>query len=73
MAGNLDCRKSTSRYLFTFTGGVISWKSKLQRCVSFFYYKSIVYCSYRSWKRDAMDEEVSSRTGFKKERLHSTL
>ena len=35
MAGNLDCRKSTSRYLFTFTGGAISWQSKLQRCVSF--------------------------------------
>ena len=34
MAGDLDCRKSTSRYLFTFTGGAISWQSKLQKCVS---------------------------------------
>ena len=34
MAENLDCRKSTSRYLFTFTGGAISWQSKLQKCVS---------------------------------------
>ena len=34
MAGDLDCRKSTSRYLFTFSGGAISWQSKLQECVS---------------------------------------
>ena len=34
MAGDLDCKKSTSRYLFTFTGGGISWQSKLQKCVS---------------------------------------
>ena len=29
IAGDLDGRKSTSSYLFTFVGGVISWKSKL--------------------------------------------
>ena len=34
MAGDLDCRKSTSWYLFTFVGGAISWQSKLQKCVS---------------------------------------
>ena len=34
MTGDLDCRKSTSRYLFTFAGGVISWQSKLQKRVS---------------------------------------
>ena len=34
MAGDLDCRKSTSGYLFTFVGGAISWQSKLQKCVS---------------------------------------
>ena len=34
MAGDLDCRKSTSGYLFTFAEGVISWQSKLQKCVS---------------------------------------
>ena len=33
MAGDLDGRKSTSRYLFTFAGGAISWQSKLQKCV----------------------------------------
>ena len=34
MAGDLDCRKSTYGYLFTFAGGAISWQSKLQKCVS---------------------------------------
>jgi hypothetical protein len=29
MAGGLDHRKSTSSYVFTFVGGVVSWQSKL--------------------------------------------
>ena len=28
-AGDLDCRKSTSMYLFTFAGGAISWQLRL--------------------------------------------
>ena len=34
MAGDLDSRKSTSGYLFTFSEGAISWQSRLQKCVS---------------------------------------
>ena len=34
MARDLDCRKSTFWYLFTFVWGAISWQSKLQKCVS---------------------------------------
>ena len=34
MAGDLDCRKSSSGYLFTFVGGAISLNLKLQKCVS---------------------------------------
>ncbi|KAG9449468.1 hypothetical protein H6P81_009433 [Aristolochia fimbriata] len=33
-AGDLDGRKSTSGYLFTFAGGAISWQSKLQKCIA---------------------------------------
>lgn len=33
MAGDIDSRKSTFGYLFTFAGGVVSWQSKLQKCV----------------------------------------
>ena len=34
MAGDLDGRKSTSGFLFTFAGEVVSWQSKLQKCVA---------------------------------------
>ena len=34
MAGDLDGRKSTSGIVFTFAGGVVSWQSKLQKCVA---------------------------------------
>ena len=31
---DLDGRKSTLGYLFTFAGGVVSWQSRLQKCVA---------------------------------------
>ena len=34
MASDLDGRKSTSRYLFTFAKGAVLWQSKLQKCVA---------------------------------------
>ena len=34
MAGDVDSRKSTSGYVFTFSRGAISWQSKLQKCVA---------------------------------------
>ena len=34
MVDDLDGRKSTSGYLFTFVRGAISWQSKLQKCVA---------------------------------------
>ena len=34
MSVDIDSSKSTSRYLVTFLGGVISWQSKLQKCVA---------------------------------------
>ena len=33
-AGNTDNRKSTSGYVFTYGGGAISWRSKLQECTA---------------------------------------
>jgi hypothetical protein len=33
-AGDEDSRKSTSRYMMTYVGGVVSWQSRLQKCVS---------------------------------------
>lgn len=34
MASDLDHRKSTSGYVFTFARGAMSWQSKLQKCVA---------------------------------------
>ena len=34
MARDVDNRKSTSGYLMTFSGGVVSWQSRLQKCVA---------------------------------------
>ena len=34
MAMDVDNRRSTSGYLMTFSGGVISWQSRLQKCVA---------------------------------------
>ncbi|KAI4344544.1 hypothetical protein L6164_011759 [Bauhinia variegata] len=34
MAGDVDSRKSTSGYMMTFAGGVVSWQSKLHKCVA---------------------------------------
>ena len=34
MASDLNGRKSTSGFLFTFAGGVVSWQFKLQKCVA---------------------------------------
>ena len=33
-AGDVNGRKSTSGYLFTFAGGAVSWQSRLQKCVA---------------------------------------
>ena len=32
--GDMDKRRSTSGYVFMFTGGTVSWRSRLQNCVS---------------------------------------
>ena len=34
MSGDIDSSKSTSGYLMMFTGGAVSWQSKLQKCVA---------------------------------------
>ena len=34
MAGDVDSKKSILRFLMNFVGGVVSWQSKLQKCVA---------------------------------------
>jgi hypothetical protein len=34
MVGDIDSRKSTSGYPITYSGGAVSWQSRLQKCVA---------------------------------------
>ncbi|GAA0162780.1 hypothetical protein LIER_18798 [Lithospermum erythrorhizon] len=34
MAGDIDSKRSTSGYMFTFVGRAVSWQSKLQKCAT---------------------------------------
>ena len=34
LGGDVDSRKSTSRYIYTIGGTAVSWMSRLQKCVS---------------------------------------
>ena len=40
IAGDIDNKRSTSRYLITFVGGVVSWHYKLHKCVALFITKA---------------------------------
>ena len=34
MAGDVDTRRSTSGFVFTFANGAVSWQLRLQKCVA---------------------------------------
>jgi hypothetical protein len=34
MVGDVDTHKSTLGYLITFSGGVVSWQLRLQKCIT---------------------------------------
>uniref|UniRef100_A0A2N9IN96 Integrase catalytic domain-containing protein n=1 Tax=Fagus sylvatica TaxID=28930 RepID=A0A2N9IN96_FAGSY len=69
MASDLDGRKSTSGFLFTFVGGAVSWQSKLKKCVTLSTTEAEYIVATESRKRDALDETVSPRLGFEARRL----
>jgi hypothetical protein len=59
MAGDVDSRKSTSGYLITYSGGAVSWQSRLQKCVAL----STKEAKYIAITEAAkMDEKVLTRT-----------
>ena len=60
-AGDRDSRKSTSAYLVTFAGGVVSWQSKLQKCISLStieaeYRVAAEACTEVSWMKNFLQE-----------------
>ena len=67
MAGDVDNRKSTSGYLMTFSGGAVSWQSRLQKCVALStteakYIAAAEACKELLWMKRSMQE-----LGFKQQ------
>lgn len=65
MAGDIDFRKSTSRYLFM--RGSSAMVVQTTKMCGFVYYKSRIHYRYKSLQGDVVDEEVLSRIGFEAE------
>ena len=68
MAGDVDNRRSTSGYLMTFSGGAVSWQSRLQKCVALStteaeYIAAAEACKELLWMKCFMQE-----LGFKQQR-----
>ena len=65
MVGDVDNRRSTSGYLMTFSGGVVSWQSRLQKCVALSTTEAapIKACKELLWMKHFIHE-----LGFKKQR-----
>ena len=73
MAGDLNCRKSASGYLFTFAGGDISWQSKLQKCVSLSTTESEYIATTKARKEMMWVKRFLQELDLKQKRLHGTL
>ena len=61
MVGDIDSRKFILGFLMTFTGGAISWQSKLQKCVALFtteaeYIALTEGCKEALWMRKFLEE-----------------
>lgn len=58
MTGDVDTYKSTSGYFVTFAGGVVSWQSRLQKCVALSITEAeliaaVEACKELLWMRDS--------------------
>ena len=60
IAGDVESRRSSSRYMITIGGRAVAWQSKLQKCY-FIYYRGWVHCHYQSVQGDVLDEKVLTR------------
>ncbi|GLT26815.1 hypothetical protein SLA2020_018570 [Shorea laevis] len=73
MAGDLDDRKSISRYLFTFAGGAVSWQSKLQKCVALSTTEAEYIAATEAGKEMLWMKRFLQELGIEAERVHSIL
>lgn len=68
MAGNKDNMKSTSGYLMTFAGGVVSWQSRLQKCVALSTTKAEYMATTEAGKELLWLKRFLQELGFKQQR-----
>lgn len=63
IVGDVDSRKSTLGYLITFTGGTMSWQSKLKKCftistIEVEFIVTIEACKELLWMKKSLNELV---------------
>ena len=68
MAGDVDARKSTSGYLITFSGGAVSWQSKLQKCVALSTTEAEFIAATEACKELLWMKKFLSELGFKQQK-----
>lgn len=65
MAGDVDSRKSTSGYLLIFSGGAVSWQSRLQKCVALSTAEAEFIAATEACKEMLWMKQFLSELGFK--------
>ena len=68
MAGDVDTRRSTSGYLITFSGGAVSWQSRLQKCVALSTTEAEFIVATEASKELLWMKKFLSELGFQQER-----
>jgi hypothetical protein len=67
MAGDVDTRKSTSGYLITFSGGAVSWQSRLQKCIALSTTKAELIVATKACKELLWMKKFLQELGFKQQ------
>jgi hypothetical protein len=67
MAGDVDTRKSTSGYLITFSGGAVSWQSRLQKCIALSTTESELIAATEACKELLWMKKFLQELGFKQQ------
>ena len=73
MAGDVDSKKSTSGYLITFLGRVVSWQSKLQKCVALSTTEAEYFAIIEASKELLWMKKFQQELGLNKKGIYSTV
>ncbi|GMI85509.1 cysteine-rich RLK (RECEPTOR-like protein kinase) 8 [Hibiscus trionum] len=68
MVGDIDSRRSTSGYLITYSGGVVAWQSRLQKCVALSTIESDFIAATEACKEMLWMKKFVQELGFTQER-----